>query len=142
MSQAMIFWACAALLLLAAETFAPGAFMMWLGFAAAGTFLVVWLLPLSPLWQAVLFVVLSFVSVAIYLRFFRGKGQASDQPLLNRRGAQFIGQVHPLHEAIRNGQGRIKLGDALWTVEGPDLPAGALVRVIAADSMTLKVDPA
>ena len=41
MSQAMIFWACAALLLLAAETFAPGAFMLWLGFAAAGTFLVV-----------------------------------------------------------------------------------------------------
>lgn len=138
----MIFWACAALLLLAAETFAPGAFMMWLGFAAAGTFVAVWLLPLSPLWQAVLFVVLSFVSVAIYLHFFRGKGQGSDQPLLNRRGAQFIGQVYPLHEAIRNGQGRIKLGDALWTVEGPDLPAGALVRVIAAESMTLKVDPA
>lgn len=140
MSQAMIFWACAALLLLAAETFAPGAFMMWLGFAAAGTFVAVWLLPLTPLWQAVLFVVLSFVSVAIYLRFFRHSGGRNDQPLLNRRGEQLVGQVHPLHEAISHGRGRIKLGDALWTVEGPDLPAGALVRILAVDSMTLRVE--
>jgi hypothetical protein len=142
MSKAMIFWGCAALLLMAVETFAPGAFMMWLGFAAAGVFLLVWLLPLSPLWQAVAFVLLSFVSVGLYLRFFRGKGEASDQPLLNRRGEQLIGQVHPLHEAISNGRGRIKIGDALWTVEGPELPAGTRVRVIAVDSMTLKVDPA
>ena len=38
MSKVMIFWACAALLLMGAETFAPGAFLLWLGFAAAGTF--------------------------------------------------------------------------------------------------------
>lgn len=142
MSKAMIFWGCAALLLMAAETFAPGAFLMWLGFAAAGTFVLVWLLPLSPLWQAVAFVLLSFLSVGLYLRFFRGKGETSDQPLLNRRSEQLIGKVYPLHEAIANGRGRIKLGDALWTVEGPDLPAGANVRIIGADSMTLKVDPA
>jgi hypothetical protein len=138
----MIFWGCAALLLMAAEAFAPGAFMLWLGFAAAGVFVLVAVLPLSELWQAVAFVVLSFVSVGIYLGYFRGKDRASDQPLLNKRGEQMIGQVFVLHEAIVNGRGQVKFGDALWTVDGPDLPAGAPVRVIAADSMVLKVDPA
>ncbi|KFN43524.1 hypothetical protein N789_09625 [Arenimonas oryziterrae DSM 21050 = YC6267] len=138
----MIFWACAALLLMAAETFAPGAFMLWLGFAAAGTFVLVSVLPLAPIWQAVAFVVLSFVSVGVYLQFFRGKEKPSDQPLLNRRGQQLIGQALPLESAIVNGQGRVKIGDAFWTVQGPDLPAGTRVRVIAVDSMTLKVDPA
>lgn len=141
MSKAMIFWACAALLLMAAETFVPGASLLWLGFAAAGTFLVVWLLPLAPLWQAVVFVLLGFVSVAIYIRYFR-RPVESAQPLLNRRGEQLVGLAFPLHEAIVNGRGRIKHGDALWTVAGPDLPAGTNVRVIAADGMVLKVDPA
>ena len=140
MSRVMIFWGCAALLLMAAEAFAPGAFMLWLGFAASGTFLLVALLPLPAIWQAVVFVLLSFVSVGIYLGYFRGKDRASDQPLLNRRSEQMIGQVFILHEAIVDGRGRIKFGDALWTVEGADLPAGTRVRVIAADSMVLKVD--
>ena len=142
MSRVMIFWGCAALLLMAAEAFAPGAFMLWLGFAAAGTFVLVALLPLPAIWQAVVFVLLSFVSVGIYLGYFRGKDRASDQPLLNRRSEQMIGQVFTLQEAIVDGRGRIKFGDALWTVEGADLPAGTRVRVIAADSMVLKVDPA
>jgi len=142
MSPVMIFWGCAALLLMAAEAFAPGAFMLWLGFAAAGVFLLVALFPLSELWQAAIFVVLSFVSVGIYRGCFRGRSRSSDQPLLNKRGEQMIGQVFTLHEAISDGRGRIKSGDALWIVEGPDLPAGARVRVIAADSMVLKIDPA
>jgi membrane protein implicated in regulation of membrane protease activity len=66
----------------------------------------------------------------------------SDQPLLNRKSEQLIGKVLPLHQAIVNGQGRVKLGDALWTVDGPDLPAGTQVRVIGATSMILKVEPA
>lgn len=142
MSKVMIFWACAALLLMAAEAFAPGAFMLWLGFAAAGTFVLVWLLPLTPLWQALAFVVLSFVSIAIFMRYFRGRERANDQPLLNRRGEQLIDRVLVLETAIVNGRGRVKIGDAFWTVEGPDLPAGDKVRVIAVDSMTLKVNPA
>ncbi len=142
MNKAMILWASAALLLMAAETFAPGAFMLWLGFAAAGTFVLVWLLPLSPIWQALAFVVLSFISIGIYMRFFRGKEMPSDQPLLNRRGEQMIGRVLELETAITDGRGRVKIGDAFWTVAGPDLPVGSKVRVMAVDSMTLKVNPA
>ncbi|HMB56677.1 MAG TPA: NfeD family protein [Arenimonas sp.] len=142
MSKAMIFWACAALLLMAAEMVVPGAFLLWLGFAAAGTFVLVWLLPLAPVWQALVFVVLSLVSIGVYLQFFRRMQKASDRPLLNRRGEQMVGRVLELDTAIVDGRGRVKIGDAFWTVQGTDLPVGSKVRVVAIDSMTLKVDPA
>jgi len=136
-------WAAVALLLIAAETLAPGAFLMWMGFAAAAVFLVVLLVPGIPLLaQVAAFVVLSFVSIQIYRRWFRGREPQSDRPLLNRRAAQAIGAVAPLEQAIVAGRGRIKLGDAFWTVEGPDLPAGTPVRVVAVDGMVLKVQPA
>jgi membrane protein implicated in regulation of membrane protease activity len=139
----VIFWACAALLLIAAETFVPGAFLLWLGLAAAALFLIVLLIPgIGLLWQVLLFVLLSFVSIFVYVSFIRGKARRSDQPLLNRKGEQLVGREFPLHEAIVNGRGRVKMGDALWTVEGPDLPVGSQVRVIAVDSMILKVQEA
>jgi membrane protein implicated in regulation of membrane protease activity len=143
MSQAMMLWAVAALLLIAAETVLPEIFLLWLGIAAAGMFLVVWALPgLAPHWQAVGFVALSFLSIGAYIKLIRGRRVVTDQPLLNKRGAQLVGRVLPLHEPIVNGRGRIKLGDALWTVEGPELPAGHSVRIVGVDSMTLKVEPA
>ena len=143
MSPKMIVWACIALGLIAAETLAPGIFLLWLGFAATAVFLLVFVLPeLSLLMQVLLFVVLSFVSVSMYVKFFRGKEAPSDQPLLNRRGEQLIDKVLTLETAIINGQGRVKIGDAFWTVQGPDLPANTLVRVISVDSMTLRVSPA
>ena len=136
-------WAALALLLIAAETLAPGAFMLWMGFAAVAVFVAVLLVPGIPvLAQVAAFVVLSFVSIQVYRRWFRKSGRQSDQPLLNRRAAQTIGLVAPLDQAITGGRGRIKLGDAFWAVEGPDLPAGTPVRVVAVDGMTLKVQEA
>ena len=139
----VIVWAALALLLIAAETLAPGAFLLWMGLAAAAVFLGVLLVPGIPvLAQAAAFVVLSFVSIQVYRKWFRKAARQSDQPLLNRRAAQNIGLVAPLEQAIVSGRGRIKLGDAFWTVEGPDLPAGTAVRVIAVDGMLLKVHEA
>ena len=59
-------WAAAALLLFAAEALAPGAFMLWLGFAAVVVFVAVLLLPgmIPLLAQVAAFIVLSFVSIA------------------------------------------------------------------------------
>jgi hypothetical protein len=67
----LIVWGCVALALIAAETIVPGAFLLWLGLAAAALWLLLWVLPLSVTWQVVLFVLLSFVSVGIYIRWFR-----------------------------------------------------------------------
>ena len=68
-------WAAFALVLFAAEAVLPGAFMLWLGFAAAAVFVAVWLLPVEVplLAQVAAFVVLSFVSIRVYQRWFRGR---------------------------------------------------------------------
>ncbi|MBS0213724.1 MAG: NfeD family protein [Proteobacteria bacterium] len=143
MSWTQIDWATAAVVLMVAEIVAPGAFMLWLGFAAAGVFLLVLAMPnLEPIWQAVAFGVLAIASVSLYWKVFRKQRVVSDQPLLNRRAQHLVGQVYPLETAIVNGRGRVQVGDAFWTVEGADAPTGARVRVIDVRDMTLQVEAA
>jgi membrane protein implicated in regulation of membrane protease activity len=115
-------------------------FLLWLGLAAAAVFTLLLVVPgIPPIWQAVAFVVLAFVSIMAYVKFFRDKERPSDQPLLNRRGEQLVGQVFVLDQAIVDGRGRMKIGDAFWTAEGEDLPQGARVRVVSAHNMSLQV---
>ncbi|MDI1251835.1 NfeD family protein [Thermomonas sp.] len=138
-------WAAIALLLFAAEALAPGAFMLWLGFAAAAVFLAVWIIPVEiPLIvQATAFVVLSFASIQVYRTWFRGReNDNSDQPALNRRTAALVGRVVPLERAIVDGRGRVQIADAYWDVSGPDLPAGTPVRISGGDAMSLQVEAA
>ncbi|MBC7655722.1 MAG: hypothetical protein H7147_00970, partial [Frankiaceae bacterium] len=72
MRAEVIAWACLSLALIAAEVIAPGVFMLWLGIAAAVVFAIVLLFPGIPiLWQALAFIVLSFVSIAAYRKYFR-----------------------------------------------------------------------
>lgn len=142
MTSAQIFWACLALVLIAAETVAPEVFLLWLGFAAGSVFLLLLGVPgLEMVWQGVTFAVMGFVFIFAYVKFLRGRGAPSDQPLLNRKTEQLIGQVFPLDQAIVDGRGRLKIGDAYWVVEGPDLAQGVRVRVLAARSMSLQVGP-
>ena len=139
----VVAWAALAVALFAAEALAPGAFMLWMGFAAAAVLALVWLFDGLPvLAQVLLFVVLSFVSIQVYRRWFRQRDRRSDQPLLNRRAEQLVGRVVVLEQAIANGSGRAKVDDAFWVVAGPELPAGSQVRVVAVDGMTLKVQAA
>jgi hypothetical protein len=136
-------WGAAALLLFAAEALAPGAFMLWLGFAAVVVFIGVLLVPgISLLAQVAAFVILSFISIFVYRTWFSRADRVSDQPMLNRRAAQLVDRVVPLESAIVNGRGRVQIADALWDVNGPDLPVGTPVRVVGADGMTLRVVPA
>lgn len=140
MPKIVYFWWGLALALMAAETFVPGAFLLWFGFAAAAMGAIVYLLPMMPpLAQALAFAVLSFVSIWVYRRWFRRNEPASDQPLLNRRIEQMVGRTYELCEPIHNGYGKIRVNDAMWTVQGPDLPPGAKVVVTGASGMTLAV---
>ena len=136
-------WAAIALLLFAAEALAPGAFMLWLGFAAVAVFLGVLLVPGIPvLGQAAAFIALGFVSIQVYRKWFRTRERPSDQPALNRRSAALVGRVVPLERAIVDGRGRVQIADAFWEVTGPELPAGTHVRIVGGDAMSLQVEPA
>lgn len=137
-------WMVLGLALLAAEIAAPGVFMLWIGIAALIVGAASLMLWDAGFWtwqvQVLVFLVLALLSAYSGKKLMGGRNQApSDQPLLNKRGEQMIGRTATLAEPIREGRGRIKLGDTLWRVSGPDLPAGARVRVIAASESDLEL---
>ncbi|TPL86414.1 NfeD family protein [Mesorhizobium sp. B2-3-13] len=136
-------WMVLGFVLLVVEVIAPGFFMLWIGIAALIVGAVSLLVWDAAIWtwqvQVLLFLVLSLVSAFAGKKLMGGHDQPSDQPLLNRRGAQMIGRMATLAEPIRDGRGRIKLGDTLWRVSGPDLPAGTQVRVTAAADTDLEL---
>ena len=139
----VLVWAVLALLLFAAEAMAPGAFMLWLGLAATATFVIVLLVPgVSVLAQVIAFAILSVVAILVWQRWFRGRGRRSDQPMLNRRAEQLVGQILVLAEPIVGGQGRLQIADAFWTIHGADAPAGSRVRIASTDGMVLIIEPA
>lgn len=128
--------------LLIVEALVPGFVFLWLGIAAGLVGCLLWLWPgLSPDFQILIFAALSVVSVVGWRRWQRAHPAPSDQPNLNRRGAQYVGRQFTLVEPITNGRGRIKLGDSSWAVTGPDLPAGETVVVEDADGTVLRVRP-
>jgi membrane protein implicated in regulation of membrane protease activity len=140
-------WMLLGFILLCLEIFAPGVFLLWIGIAALIVGSASLLLWDAAFWswqvQVLVFLMLSLASAYVGKKIVRDRETASDQPLLNKRGAQMIGRTATLAEPIKEGRGRIKLGDTTWRVSGPDLPAGAQVRVIgAADTdLELVVEP-
>mgnify|MGYP003754350887 CR=1 FL=1 len=135
-------WWAAAFVLIAAEMIAPGFFLLWIGLAAAAMGFITWLAPdIGALPQAVIFAVLALASCVVYWRWFRHAGDRvdPDNANLNRRGAQHVGKRYVLDTPIQNGRGKARVGDSYWIVEGPDLPAGTEVEVVAVDGASLRV---
>ena len=133
-------WWVLAVALLALEVAAPGTFFLWLAVAAAVVGLVVLVLP-DLYWQVqvLLFAVTGVAAVVAWRIYARRRPQTSDDPTLNRRGEQYVGQVFHLTEPITDGRGRMKVADTMWRISGPDLPAGAKVRVTGVDGTVLRV---
>jgi membrane protein implicated in regulation of membrane protease activity len=135
-------WWIIAAILLVLELVVPGIFFLWLGLAAAAVGLIALLLVLP--WQAEVAI---FGALAVALIFIarpwleKRNLEETDQPNLNRRLFNYIGRDYVLDRPIENGQGRLRIEDTLWAVEGPDLPAGSWVRVTGVDGLKLKVEP-
>ena len=121
-------WAAVALLLFAAEAMAPGAFMLWLGPAAAATFVIVLLAPgMAVLTQVVVFAILSVVAILVWQRWFRGRaGQrpAGAEPA-HRRAGRARGAAGT--RRIVDGHGRADRRRVLGS-DRPRSPAHAHVR--------------
>ena len=134
-------WLIAGLVLVILEIFAPGAVFLWLGIAAGVVGSVVIFIPnLDWKLQFALFAVLSVVSIVASRRYLKRRPLETDHPNLNRRGSRYVGQDLILDVALSGGRGHLKVDDTIWRVEGPDLPAGAKVRVTAVDGATLKIE--
>ena len=135
-------WLIVAVVLLILETVIPGVHFLWFGIAAA----VIGALALSTgivwQWQVLAFVLLSVAVVFWVRRFVRPDVAISDLPDLNVRGRQYVGRAVVVEQAIENGRGRVRVGDTLWSAEGPDAPAGARVTVTGARGTVLVVERA
>lgn len=134
-------WFILAVLLMIGELAAPGAYLLWLGFAAAGAGLVALAVTLGWQAQVLLFIVFALVAVLIGYRLRPKSDQASDRPFLNRRAEALVGRVFTLDEPISGGSGRVRVDDTVWRIEGADAPAGSRVVVDRVDGATLHVRP-
>ncbi|MHA6299570.1 NfeD family protein [Devosia sp. CAU 1758] len=133
-------WIIAGLVLLALELVLPGGFLLWMGIAGILTGLLTLFQPLDWPVQWLVFGMLSLVSILIWVRLNRNRAAQSDRPMLNRRAEQFIGQQAVLDQPISGGFGRLALGDSVWRIAGPDLPAGERVRIVGAEGAVLRVE--
>ena len=128
--------------LVALEMLVPGTFFLWLGVSAGVTgFLLLAMPDLAWQYQIIVFSVLSVGSIYIGRKVWRPSLGDTDEPALNRRGAQYVGRVVKLAEPITNGRGKARVGDSLWLVAGADQPAGAEVKVTGVEGTVLQVEP-
>ena len=136
-------WMVLGFVLLSLEILVPGVFLLWIGLAALIVGAVSLMIWGAAFWiwelQVVVFLALSLVCAFVGKKIMGRSGDDTDQPLLNRRGDQLVGRTATLTEPITDGRGRIKIGDTMWRVSGPDLPAGTKVRVKAATDLDLEL---
>jgi len=133
-------WFAVGLLLAAAEMVFPGVFLIWMAGAALITGVIAWQLDIAVPLQVVIFAVLSIVAVVTGRRWLRDNPVKDADPLLNRRGAQLVGQTGVVAAAIEGGTGRVRHGDSEWLASGPDIEAGARVRIVGTNGAVLLVE--
>jgi inner membrane protein len=136
-------WIVGGIILGALELIAPGVFLIWLGFAAVVTGIAMAAFGFSWQVSAIVYAVLAVASVVAGRSLVRSHGnQSGEQPFLNRRGDALVGRTFTLDVPILKGEGKVKVGDSFWRVTGPDMVAGAKVRVTAVEGSTLVVESA
>lgn len=138
-------WIVLGVVLLVLEILVPGVFLLWIGIAAILTGALSLQFQWLDAWgwqvQVLIFLALSLVSAYVGARIMgKPDGSDTDEPLLNRRAEQLVGRTATLEEPIVDGYGRIRLGDTIWRVTGPDLPARTRVRVKTVEKGKLVVE--
>ena len=132
-------WLIVGLALLGLELMLPGGVFLWLGISAIVTGLIRFVFPLDFPHQVGVFGILGVMSILFWLRVARRYGNLTDRPLLNRRAERHVGEEMVLDEPITDGFGRVPIGDTIWRIAGPDLPAGRRVRIVGHDGPVLRV---
>jgi membrane protein implicated in regulation of membrane protease activity len=134
-------WIIAGVILFALELVMPGAFMMWLGIAAALVGVISLAVDWAWQWQCVAFAAFALASIPLFRRFALKADPVSEAPLLNRRTEALIGRVFTLEKPIVDGVGTVRIDDTIWRVRGPECPAGSRVKITQADGANLAVEP-
>jgi membrane protein implicated in regulation of membrane protease activity len=134
-------WLLAAIALGIAELIAPGVFLIWLAAAAAATGLLTLAFGIDLPFQFAVFALLAIASVYSGRRWYLANPMPSADPMLNDRAARLVGRTVVVTQAIENGEGRVRVGDGVWSCRGADCAEGSRVRITGADGSCLKVEP-
>jgi inner membrane protein len=145
MSFVIVFWHwwMLAAVLFIFEMTLPGVVFLFLAIGAAASGVMLWVAPdVSLEWQLAVFAVFSVASALALRPTLKRWTSHGGEATLNARGNALVGKVFVLDQPILGGRGRVKLGDGSWIVTGPDMAAGAKVRVAAVNGTELAVEPA
>ncbi|XLW42550.1 NfeD family protein [Pseudaeromonas sp. ZJS20] len=136
-------WLILGCLLLVLELLGTAGLLLWTGLAALLVGLISWVVPMGTTAQWLLFAVAASLTTFAWWRIQHGKDSEEDsQRTLNQRMSRYLGRQTRLLQAVENGSSRIKLDDTVWPVRCEQaLAAGVLVKVVAADSICLTVEP-
>lgn len=140
MDPALI-WILVGLLLLGAEILLPGVLLLWIGLAAIGTGLMLFVVT-PPFWLTVtVFIGLLAAGIVAALRLRRSE---HPRPRVNTPDAGLVGRFGVLVEPGVAGP-RVRVGDSDWAARLPrdaaDTQVGTRVRVEGVDGTTLVVRP-
>lgn len=134
-------WMIAAAIFFILEILTPGIFFIWIGIAAFLTGMVDYVRPeTSPEILGMVFAVLAVISACIGRKVMKKKQDAPTT--LNNRAEQYVGQVFQVFEGVKDGRGKIKVGDTLWTaVASNDIRANTPVKVVGVRGTSLEIEP-
>ena len=121
---------------------APGTYMLFIGIAALIMAGVNTLVTLGAATELMVFGVLALICGFIGWRVYGARVENDAARDLHDPAVTMVGRILTLSAPIAEGVGQARMDDTVWRVSGPDLPAGAKVRVKALDGATLLVDPA
>ena len=134
-------WFVLGVVLVILEVLSPGAFFLWLAISAGIVGVLLLVYPgMTWEYQILVFALFSVVSIAVWRMYLKRHPIETDQPTLNRRGEQYVGRSFNLEHPVVNGQGKIKVDDSTWKIEGPDCESGTRVRITGVAGVVLRFE--
>jgi len=134
-------WWILAVVLVIVEMLAPTFFALWMAVAAFITGVALFFMPeMQWEYQVFIFAVFSIFSIIAWRSYYSRNPIATDEPLLNRRGEQYVGRVITLKEPIIDGQGKVRVDDSTWKIEGEDCPVGTKIKIISVNNVVFNVE--
>lgn len=126
-------WIIAGAIIAGLEILAPGMFLMWIGFGAVATGVILARYPDLPLpWQMLVFAVSMISSVGIGFWIQRRSGRTRQARLLNEQLKGMVGGTYVAIAPFVVGRGRIKVQDTSFAaVSDEDIATGEVVEVVA-----------
>lgn len=133
-------WLIGGVLLGIAEMVIPGVYLMWIGGAAVLTGVAALLLPIDVATQFAIFAVATIAAIYVGRRFLAANPITSADPMLNDRSARLIGSIVVAVEPVDALQGRVKVGDGVWSARGAEAAVGDRLRVTGSEGAVLVVE--